>query len=362
MLELENFIAAHNQPSYRFRQVASWLYAKHASDFESMTDLPLDFRRRLADSSIITAIAPVLVEVSKIDGTRKFLFELSDGELIESVLMRNEGRSTLCISTQVGCPLDCVFCQTGKSGFSRNLTSGEILDQVCLLSAECSDEGGRMNIVFMGMGEPLLNYREIVKSIKILNDPLGVNLSGRRITLSTAGIPRRIRELASEDIQCMLAVSLNAADDAKRRELMPAVSRYTIKETLEAVRFFAKTSGRRVTLEYVLLKDINTSRSDSLKLAALTGDQPFKINLIPYNPGGEFKGVTEKDIDGFIKELLPKAPAVTVRRSKGTDINAACGQLWTESLRKKNPAKGSLDFFEEEQGGRNSFRRKNNDS
>ena len=289
--------------------------------------------------------------------------------------MRTGKRITLCISTQVGCPYDCAFCRTGRMQFRRNLTAGEILDQICYLRHECQEEAEKVNIVFMGMGEPLLNYTNLTRVIRTLSDPEGLNTGSRRITVSTAGLPGPIRELADEGLKCSLAISLNAATDAKRRQLMPALGAHSIKEILDAARYFYQKTRRRVTLEYVLLEGVNTSQKDAQALARLCAGQPFKINLIPYNPGGSagaggdgvtgggeggtrdepgqddlgratgadsqaepplpFKPISEAEIDRFVQILLPSAPAVTVRRSRGADIEAACGQLWTATVKGK---------------------------
>lgn len=340
--DLESFITGFGEPPYRARQVAAWLYRKLAPDFGAMTDLPAPFRDVLAAHATITTAETAATQLSQQDGTRKFLFALPDGERIESVLMRIRDRVTFCISSQVGCPLDCVFCMTGRGGFRRNLTAGEILDQVCALRAECLEDTDKVNIVFMGMGEPLLNYRAVTQALRVMTDPGGMNITSKRVTLSTAGLPERIRTLADDGFNCLLAVSLNAATDRKRRQLMPALAKYPIAEILDAARYYNAKTRRRVTLEYVLLRGVNTSRDDALALGALTRHGPFKINLIPFNAATEFETVTEEEIDRFIKVLLPYAPAVTVRRSMGADIQAACGQLWTASSGgdKKVPAKG----------------------
>lgn len=339
--DLREFIVSHDVPEYRYRQVASWLYGKLADDFGQMTDLPLDFRTRLAAGAAVERIRVVSEQRSAVDGTRKFLFELADGSLVESVLMPRDRRTTLCVSSQVGCPLDCVFCQTGKGDFGRNLTSGEILDQICHLKRHCPHP--KVNLVFMGMGEPLLNFEALAQTIRVLNDPTGFDMGSRRITVSTAGLPRRMRDLADEGLRCSLALSLNATTDEQRRRLMPAVGRHSIDELIEAALYFNTSSGRRVTLEYVLLSGENTSDADAKRLGKIASRGPFKVNLIPYNPlrEEEFSTISEVEIQRFIRTLLPYAPTVTVRRSMGPDIDAACGQLWTETIanKKEKPTK-----------------------
>lgn len=331
---LAEYVASLGEPPYRARQIASWLYEKLASDFNEMTDLPLKTREALREKALVGSFRSAAFQVSKVDGTRKYLFELHDGNAVESVLMRHGKRITFCVSSQVGCPLDCRFCQTSKGRFRRNLTAGEILDEICYLKKECLDEADKVNIVFMGMGEPLLNYRSLVQAVGVINEAPGFELGSKRVTVSTSGLPRRMRNLADEGLKCSLALSLNATTDAKRRELMPAVSKYSIEEVTEAAGYYAAKVGRRVTLEYVLLKGENTSPADARRLGKIARRGSFKINLIPYNPGreGGFETLDEDGLQDFIRELLPYSPTVTVRRSKGPDIFAACGQLWTESL------------------------------
>lgn len=342
--ELRAAVLAHGEPEYRFRQLATWVYARLETDFEAMTDLPRTYRERLAGEMRVSAARAVTVQESALDATRKYLFELTDGARVESVLMRYDDRTTLCVSSQVGCPLDCIFCETAKGGYRRNLTPGEIVDQICTLKADAGLEAKKVNIVFMGMGEPLLNLDAVTAAIRTLNDPQGLNLGARRITVSTSSFPDRIRALADSGVSCSLALSLGAPDDDLRRRVMPKASRYSIAELLDAALYFVGSGKRRVTLEYVLLRGINTSDDDARRLGRLTRGKPFKVNLIPYNPGRHdpFESISEAEIDRFVRILQPLAPAVTVRRSRGVDIDAACGQLWTEDQRrKKRPVEGT---------------------
>jgi 23S rRNA (adenine2503-C2)-methyltransferase len=338
--KLREAVLDNGGAEYRYRQLCQWLYGKLAQDFGEMTDLSLEFRDWLTRRFTLHSASPVLAQFSRIDGTRKYLFELEDGATIESVVMWYEKRTTLCISSQVGCPLDCVFCETATGRFGRNLSTGEILDQVCTLKRDAGLADKKVNVVFMGMGEPMLNYDAVVGAIRVLNDPLGLNLGARRITVSTSGFPDRIRKLADEDIKCSLALSLNAPGDESRSKLMPKASRNSVAELLEAVNYFVRHKNRRATLEYVMLGGVNTSDDDAIALSRLTTGLPVKINLIPYNPGrtGTFRPVSEREIQRFVRMLLPRAPAVTIRRSRGNDIDAACGQLWTQTLGKKKPA------------------------
>jgi 23S rRNA (adenine2503-C2)-methyltransferase len=341
---LRQMVLESGEPEYRFRQLATWLYARLCGDFESMTDLPRAYRERLASSCHISAASPAAIQESALDGTRKYLFEMTDGARVEAVSMRYDDRTTLCVSSQVGCPLDCVFCETARGGFRRNLSAGEIIDQICTLKADAGLESKKVNIVFMGMGEPLLNVEAVTNAIRTLNDPLGLNLGARRITVSTSSFPERIRALADSGVSCSLALSLNAPDDELRHRLMPKSSRFTIEELLDAARYFVGTGKRRVTLEYVLLRGVNTSDDHARALGRLTRGQPFKLNLIPYNPGRRdpFERMPEDELDRFVTILQPLAPAVTVRRSRGVDIDAACGQLWTKDMGDKaRPVEGT---------------------
>lgn len=344
LAELRELVLAEGEPEFRYRQLAMWIYSRLESSYDAMTDLPKDLRDRLAERFDVAASVPVSIQQSAVDGTRKFLFEFADGARVESVLMRYDRRNTVCLSSQVGCPLDCVFCETAKGRFQRNLSAGEILDQICLLKREAGPTEEKINVVFMGMGEPLLNLPSVIAAIRVMNDPLGLDLAGKRITVSTSSFPERIRELADSEANCSLALSLNAPNDELRRELMPKASHFSIQELLDAARYFVRDGRRHATLEYVLIKGHNMSSAHADQLAALAQGQPFKINLIPYNPGrhSPYQRPSEDDIDRFITRLLPVAPTVTVRRSRGVDIDAACGQLWNEYLmQKKKPAKGA---------------------
>lgn len=332
--QLQETIAQLGEPAYRGRQLCQWLYGKLAADFAEMTDLPLSLREALAARYRLDSAVPVLAQFSRVDGTRKYLFDLGEGAHVEAVVMWYEKRTTLCVSTQVGCPLDCTFCETATGRYRRNLTAGEILDQVCALKRDAGRPDRKVNVVFMGMGEPLLNYDAVVSAVRTMNDPLGLNLGAKRITVSTSGFPDRIRRLADEDIKCSLALSLNATTDEARRRLMPKASHQPIAELLDAARYFVGRKGRRATLEYVMLSGVNTSDEDARRLGRLSAGMPVKVNLIPYNPGrtGRFVPIEEDEIQRFVQVLLPLAPAVTIRRSRGADIDAACGQLWTQSL------------------------------
>ncbi len=328
--ELADRLEALGQPPWRVRQLTAWLYGRLVEDFDAMTDLPAALRAELARRFVVRTAREVARSESAVDGTCKVLFELPDGARVEAVRMRYDGRTTLCVSSQAGCPLDCAFCETARGGFRRNLTAGEILDQVCALMAEAGLAGRKVNVVFMGMGEPLLNFDAVVAAVRTLNAPEAFDLGARRITISTSSFPERIRALARTDLRCSLALSLNAPDDALRRRLMPKASRFPIAELLDAAEAFVRSGRRHATLEYVMLRGVNTSPRHADALARLAAGRPFKVNLIPYNPGrhGAFERVGEREIDAFARRLARRVRAVTVRRSRGVDIDAACGQLW----------------------------------
>jgi len=337
--DLERLIVDLGEKRYKARQLASWIYAKGATDFLQMTDLSKDLREKLNQIACIDSIRLVEKQISQKDFSEKFLFELKDGERIETVLMWEGKRTTICVSTQVGCPLGCTFCATGRMGFKRNLTAGEIVDQVIALS-----DHHITHVVFMGMGEPLLNYENTLKALKILNNEMGLSFAARRITLSTAGIPSVIKKLAEKNLRIKLAISLNAPTDEKRSQLMPLNEKHPLKELLDAVRYFVKKTQRGVTFEYVLIKDVNDSEKDALELSKLIRGIHCKINLIPYNPIPDlsYQRPSEKRILAFRDYLYPRCPTVTLRRSKGEDILAACGQLRTVSG--VPPARGEVRF------------------
>ncbi len=330
--ELKSTILELGEPRHRTTQILQWLYKKAAEDFQEMSNIPKSLRKRLQETFKISNLREIDVTGSSSDGSSKHLLACEDGELIETVLMDSAGHKTICISSQVGCSLGCRFCRTGTGGLVRNLTSAEILDQVLYFKTRYLEERKRFNIVMMGMGEPFLNLKNVTRALEILNHNDAFALGEKRITLSTIGFPGKILELVDTPLKFGLAISLNAADDSVRMELMPAAG--PIDEILSAGEEFASRRGTRVTLEYILIKGVNDSPADAKRLAALTSRRPFKINLIPFNEweGCEFSRPGEDRIDRFISELLPTAPAVTVRRSQGLDIGAACGQLRARRL------------------------------
>jgi 23S rRNA (adenine2503-C2)-methyltransferase len=312
---------------HRASQILKWLYQKGSDRFSDMTDLPSSFRTVLEDRFEISSLRLAESVRSRDDASQKFLLESDDGVRFEAVLMEARGRRTICISSQAGCALGCTLCRTGEGGFERDLRSDEILNQILFFKKSFLPPRERFNIVFMGMGEPLLNLDNLARAIEILNAEEAFALGEKRITVSTIGIPRAIRELAAGDLKFSLALSLNATTDETRGRLMPAAR--GMDETLAAALEFARARRTRVTIEYVLIAGINDSPDDARRLAALTTGRPFKINLIPFNEweGCPYRRPSEEAIERFLGPLLPSAPAVTVRRSQGGDICAACGQL-----------------------------------
>jgi 23S rRNA (adenine2503-C2)-methyltransferase len=326
-------VAELGEPRHRTAQLFQWLYKRGATTFLEMTNLPLRLRELLAERFEITTLRCVDSVRSTGDASQKFLLE-SDTGSFEAVLMYREDHRTVCISSQIGCPLRCSFCRTGEGGFERNLRCDEILNQILFFKDGYLPPRKRFNIVLMGMGEPLLNTENVRRAIETLNDMDAFALGEKRITLSTIGIPARIDELTASSLRFGLAVSLNASREQVRQRVMPDA--FGIRETLAAAERFAHRRGGRVTIEYVLLAGVNDSPADADELVALTRGRPFKINLIPFNEwsGSGFSRPPEERLQRFIGRLLPRAPAVTIRRSQGGDIDAACGQLRIRKLRK----------------------------
>jgi 23S rRNA (adenine2503-C2)-methyltransferase len=325
--ELSAAVEELNEKRHRVAQILKWLYQKGCADFSGMTNLPTSLRSTLEDRFTITSLRLVESVRSHADASPKFLLESDDGAFIEAVLMDSHGHRTICISSQVGCALGCALCRTGDGGFERNLRSDEILNQILFFKTGHIPPRERFNIVFMGMGEPLLNLDNLTRALEIINSPDALALGEKRITVSTIGLPDTIRELGASSLKFSLAISLNATTDEARKKLMPAAR--SIDETLGAAAEFAHARKTRVTIEYVLIEGVNDTQEDARRLAGLTAAKPFKLNLIPFNEwdGCTFRRPSDKRIEDFIAPLLPRAPAVTVRRSQGGDIHAACGQL-----------------------------------
>ncbi len=330
--ELEAFIAQFGSKPFRARQLLHWIYKRGEHDFERMTDLAKDFRAQLAERAEIRPPEIVSTHVSA-DGTRKWLLRADATQAFEMVFIPETDRGTLCISSQVGCALDCAFCSTAQQGFNRNLSAAEIVGQVWLASRELGwkpgDDRVITNVVLMGMGEPLANFRAVVPAVRILMDDLGFDMSRRRVTLSTSGLVPQMYKLA-EEVNCALAVSLHAPNDELRNELVPINRKHPIAELLEACwNYIDEQNGRSITFEYVMLDGVNDQPQHARELARLLRGRPAKLNLIPFNPfpGTQFKRSPMETIMKFRDELLQRDIMATIRRTRGDDIDAACGQL-----------------------------------
>ncbi len=334
--DLESFVAGLGGKPFRARQLMNWLYKRGEGDIAAMTDLAKDFRAELLTRAEVKLPEVVRTQVAS-DGTRKWLLSGGNGQAFETVFIPEEDRGTLCISSQVGCVLDCSFCSTGQQGFNRNLTTAEIVGQVWLANRELAgslgwkvgDDRIITNIVLMGMGEPLANFRNVIPAIRIFLDDLGFDISRRRVTLSTSGLVPQIYKLA-EEVNCALAVSLHAPNDELRNELVPINRKHNIAELLEACwHYLDEQNGRSVTFEYVMLDGINDQPEQARELAKLLRGKPAKLNLIPFNPfpGTQYRRSPQAAIERFRDELMQRGLIVTIRKTRGDDIDAACGQL-----------------------------------
>ncbi len=327
-------------PKLRAKQVFRWIYRKGVTDFEQMTDLPIELRAQLAQQFVIST--PQLIhEARSTDGTRKFLFQLADGKRIESVYIPDTARHTFCISSQVGCAMDCDFCLTGKMGFIRNLTPAEITGQVRVLAAATDLRDKPFNIVLMGMGEPLHNYDAVISSMRILAEEHGLAVSPRRVTLSTVGVVPAMERLAQEPLMPNLAVSLHATTDAARDAIAPINRKYSLEQLLDACRTFPLKRRNRITFEYVLLDGVNDTPDDARRLVRLLGDIRAKVNLLPLNaaPGIPYERPSDSRVNAFAQILADHHVTVSVRKSRGRDIRAACGQLIVEGQKKSAGAR-----------------------
>ena len=326
--ELEALIAGLGKEHYRARQIMKWLYGHGASSFEEMTDLAKELRAELGRTARISTLETLAAERSR-DGTRKYLFGLRDGNQVESVLIPDDDRLTLCISTQAGCAMGCRFCLTGAGGFARDLTSGEILDQIVRITRELEPGERLSNVVLMGMGEPLANYDRVKQALVIMASDLGFGLSRRRITLSTVGLIPQMKRVFAEKVPCRLAISLNASTQKVRSYLMPISRRYPLNALLEACRALPLPPRERITFEYVLIQGVNDSEEDARVLTQILRGIRCKVNLIPFNecPGIAFRRPQGKAVLRFQKVLIEAGYTTIVRESRGGDISAACGQL-----------------------------------
>jgi 23S rRNA (adenine2503-C2)-methyltransferase len=326
--ELASLVQSLGEPRFRGDQLFRWIYGRGVTSFDEMSNLPKRLRRKLDEVAQVGSVRLVRSQRSAVDGTVKCLFELHDGRRVESVLMSEDSRRTVCVSSQVGCAIDCQFCATGRMGFLRNLTAGEIVDQV--LAVQRLEDVQVTNVVMMGMGEPFHNYDAVIKACGLISDPEGPCIGARHIVVSTSGLVPMILRYADEGHRYRLAISLNATTDELRDRLMPLNRRWPIAELLHAAKYYTERSGQRVTFEYVLMEGLNDSLEDARRLKHLLQPIPCKLNLIPYNStSGPFRRPSEKRLLAFYGELKDMRAPVTIRWSKGVDIDAACGQLAT---------------------------------
>jgi 23S rRNA (adenine2503-C2)-methyltransferase len=335
--ELKNIFLEKGDNAFRARQVYDWLWNKSARSFDEMTNLSKETRKWLNETFVILPIAVDNAQVSS-DATIKSAFRLHDDHLIEGVLIPADSRMTACVSSQVGCSLSCKFCATGYMDRKRNLEPGEIYDQVVTISQQAADnyEQPLSNIVFMGMGEPLLNYANVLSAIDKITSPKGLGMSPKRITVSTAGVAKMIKKLADDEVKFNLALSLHAANDKKRNQIMPINETNNLDVLVEALQYFYKKTRNRITLEYIVFKNFNDSIEDAAELYDFAKKVPTKINIIEYNPISEasFENTEEDKLDAFAQFLEQKGVIVNVRRSRGKDIDAACGQLANKNKEK----------------------------
>ena len=323
-----------NFPLYRAHQIYDAVYRRRVSELSGVTGLPLTLRKEMA-SQFRLGLPQISAEYCSADGTRRYLLGLDDQRSVETVLMPEDGRDTICISSQVGCPVNCRFCLTALLGLERNLTAGEIVGQVLFVMGthRLSTATDRLNLVMMGMGEPLLNLANVIKATRLLVDPEGIGLSQKRITLSTAGIVPKIEELGREPVRPKLAISLNASTEEQRRELMPITRKYTLKELIAAAKAYPLRPWEKLTFEYVLLKGVNDTDADARRVVKLLANMNAKVNLIALNPGPgiAYQTPDAERVEAFQTIVRPSMPCF-VRKPRGRDIFAACGQLKREQL------------------------------
>ena len=327
MDELENLSISLGQPSFRGRQLFDWIYRKKVDDFNKMTDIPKLLKKKL-NQYPLHPLKILKTNNSLSKRTQKYLFIIENGKMIESVLMRDNDRTTICLSTQVGCSVDCYFCATAKMGFVQNLSVGEIVDQYIQLAK--ISETKITNVVFMGMGDPFLNYKNSIAAARRLNHSKGINLGARRITISTSGIITKIKKFTEEMQPFKLAVSLNGSNHNQRLKIMPITKNQTFLNLLKAIKTYTNQTQKRITIEYVLIAGINDNQMDAIKLKEILSSIKCKLNVIPFNEIDDiYKRPSEKLINIFLNQLKKAPFPVTVRWSRGQDIDAGCGQLAT---------------------------------
>ena len=330
--ELQEEMLAIGEKGFRSRQIYSWIHEKLVDDFEEMTNLPKALRQKLEAAYEIRRVEMEKRQISKIDGTNKFLFCLKDGNMVESVLMKYKHGNSVCISSQVGCRMGCRFCASTLDGLERNLTPSEMLRQVYQIQKITGERVS--NIVIMGTGEPLDNYDNFLKFIHMVSDEHGLNISQRNITASTCGIVPNIRKLAEEKLQITLALSLHGSNQEKRRSLMPVANKYELHEVLEACEYYFEKTGRRITFEYSLVHGVNDTPEDAKELMGILKDRNCHLNLIPVNPIKErnYEKPDKKSAENFKNKLEKNGINVTIRREMGSDIDGACGQLRRKTM------------------------------
>jgi 23S rRNA m2A2503 methyltransferase len=327
LAQLEEYLLSIGEAKYRAGQIFEWIHKKNIKDIDEMSNISAKLRLKLKEDCTLLNVEEILYKESAIDKTRKYLFKLPDGNIIESVFMRYKHGNSVCISSQVGCRMGCRFCASTLDGLLRNLSPSEMLDQIYKISRSTGERVS--NIVLMGAGEPMDNFDNVLKFIEIINSEQGLNISQRNITVSSCGLVPKIKELADKKLQITLALSLHAADDETRKSLMPIANKYSIKEVLDACRYYFDTTKRRVSFEYGLVAGVNDTKEEALKLSRLIKNMQAHVNLIPINPIKErdYKEPTHKNVLAF-KQILEKSGIqATVRREMGRDIDGACGQL-----------------------------------
>ena len=330
--QLEQWAVEHGEKKFRAKQLYQWMHVKLVDDPEQMSNLSAAFRQKIRENCTFTVLKQVTMQESALDGTRKYLFELEDHNMVESVLMRYKHGNSVCISSQVGCRMGCRFCASTLDGLVRNLTPAEMLEQIYRISA---DTGERVsNVVVMGTGEPLDNYDNFLKFIHMVSDEHGLNISQRNITASTCGIVPNIRRLAEEKLQITLALSLHGSNQEKRRSLMPVANKYELHEVLEACDYYFEKTGRRITFEYSLVHGVNDTPEDAKELMGILKDRNCHLNLIPVNPIKErnYEKPDKKSAENFKNKLEKNGINVTIRREMGSDIDGACGQLRRKTM------------------------------
>ena len=330
--DLKEELVSLDEKKFRAEQIFKWLYVDKVKSFDEMTNLSLDLREKLKNNFTICNYN-IIKKLESSDGTKKYLFDVLDGNAIETVLMQYHHGKTVCVSSQIGCKMGCKFCASTGIPFVRNLTAGEIVEQILAVEQDINDKIS--NIVFMGIGEPLDNYDNVIKAIKILNNPKGLNIGTRHISVSTSGLVPRIYDLANEKIQCTLSISLHATNDEKRSSMMPVNNRYNIEELMKACKDYIKITNKRISFEYALAKDNNDNLEDAKQLVKLLKGMLGHVNLIPINKieNGKFTKSTNENILKFRDYLNENGIVATVRRELGSDIDAACGQLRRKNLK-----------------------------